>query len=305
MSKSIELWPVANLRPYSRNPRRHTRDGIAAIAKSIERFGFRAPILVDAKTRTIVAGHGRLQAAELLGLKEVPVVPISDMSAEERRAYVIADNRLVDLSDWDENLLTEELRTLEAENLASLGFTEQELVDMGVGDEGLEDSGGPLQVPAELRPEDFGAGNTMTRRSVPMTYWRAHNLIAGEVLDFGCGQDDNRCVRWDPFTSPDPAPLTRTWDRVLVNYVLNVQPAEHLVTITIALVAHLTKRQGGRALFAIRNDVETGVHRSPRGIQVGRSEAEWRALIVPFFELELCDTSKFLGYVARRRKAGK
>lgn len=138
-----------------------------------------------------------------------------------------------------------------------------------------------------------------------MTYWRANDLITGEVLDFGCGHDDNGCARWDPFTSTDPAPLARTWDRVLCNYVLNVQPAEHLVTITAALVAHMTKPRGGRALFAIRNDLEPGVHRSPRGIQVGRTEAEWHALLVPFFELELCDTSKFLGYVGRRRKASK
>lgn len=301
MTQKIELWKTGSLRPYSRNPRRHTREGVAQIAASISRFGFRAPILVDAATRTIVAGHGRLQAAELLGLEEVPVVPIEDMTEEERRAYVIADNRLTELSDWDDALLSSELESLGAENLEALGFSDEELADLGVGDD-LEDEE-EEEDPAGLRLEDFGAGTAMTRRSVPMTYWRKAGLIAGDVLDYGCGHDDNGCARWDPFSSPDPAPLLRTWDRVLVNYVLNVQPAEHLVTMTAALVHHLTKPRGGRALFAIRNDLELGVHRSPRGIQVGRTESEWRALLVPFFELEVCDTPKFLGYVARRRKA--
>lgn len=303
MSRSLELWPTGRLRPYSRNPRRHTREGVAQIAASIARFGFRAPILVDAKTKTIIAGHGRLQAAELLGLEEVPVVPVDDMGESERRAYVIADNRLTELSDWDDELLAGELQSLDDEDLEALGFTADELSDLGVGELETPDPE-PDRAP-ELTPADFGASSAMTRRSVPMAVWRERGLLEGEILDFGCGHDDHGWARYDPFTAPDPAPLTRTWDRVVCNYVLNVQPAEHLVTLTAALVSHLLRARGGRALIAIRNDLEHGVKRTQRGIHVGRTEPEWNALLVPFLELEVVETTRFYGYVGRRRKGSR
>ncbi len=310
MVDKLELWPVSKLVPYSRNPRRHDAAGVARIAASIRRFGFRSPILVDAKTRTILAGHGRLLAAQDLGLPEVPVVPVEGLSESERAAYVIADNRLTDLSDFDPDELARELELLEDEDLDALGFSDEELADLGVGleDDATAAAGDEVDDLAELpglQPEDFGAVSAMTRSSVPMRYWRSKGLIRGEVLDFGCGQETTGAARWDPFTCPDPAPLLRTWDVVLCNYVLNVQPAEHLVTMTVALVALLTKARGGRALFAIRNDLAPGIHRSSRGTQFGRTDPEWRALLAPFFELEPCTSRKFLGYIGRRRKAGR
>lgn len=302
MSDRIEAWPTSDLVPYSMNPRRHTAEGVRKIAASIARFGFRAPILVDAETKTVIAGHGRLLAAQELKLPEVPVVPVEGLTESERRAYVVADNHLTDLSDFDEEKLAQELEALEDDDLAAVGFSDAELEDLGVGlDEEAEETEDDLAGP---RPEDFGALSAMTRASVPMRYWRSKGLLKGEVLDYGCGHEVAGTARWDPFTAPDPEPLLRTWDVVLVNYVLNVQPADHLCTMTAALVALLTKPRG-RALFAIRTDLELGVHRSPRGIHVGRTEPEWRALLAPFFELETCSSRKFLGYVGRRRKAAR
>jgi ParB/RepB/Spo0J family partition protein len=83
------------------NPRRHSRQQVAAIARSIEAFGFTAPILVDRKNR-IVAGHGRLEAAKRLGLETVPVISLEHLTDVQAKAYLLADNKLTDRSSWDE-----------------------------------------------------------------------------------------------------------------------------------------------------------------------------------------------------------
>ncbi len=86
---------VDALTPYARNPRTHSKKQIRQIADSIERFGFNNPVLID-RAGGIVAGHGRVEAAKLLGLENVPTIRLEDLSEAEVRAYVIADNRLAD-----------------------------------------------------------------------------------------------------------------------------------------------------------------------------------------------------------------
>jgi DNA modification methylase len=129
MARHIEVWPTERLRAYDRNARRHSPEQVAQIAASILEFGFLNPILVDSSTGIIVAGHGRLLAARKLGLAEVPVVVLDHLSETQRRAYVLADNRLALSAGWDEALLAEELRGLEAEgmDLAVAGFSDAEL----------------------------------------------------------------------------------------------------------------------------------------------------------------------------------
>ena len=92
-SHAIEELPINSLKPYPRNARRHSKAQIKQIAASIERFGFVNPVLT-ADDGEIVAGHGRIAAAKLLGLATVPVLRLSHLSEVERRAYVIADNKL-------------------------------------------------------------------------------------------------------------------------------------------------------------------------------------------------------------------
>lgn len=104
------------LSPYSSNSRKHSQGQIEKIATSIEQFGFLNPILVDAKSKIIIAGHGRLEAAKLLKLESVPIISIDGLSENQIRAYVITDNRLADLAEWDYSILAEELGILDAEN---------------------------------------------------------------------------------------------------------------------------------------------------------------------------------------------
>lgn len=107
----LELSPVRALRPYARNARTHSRKQVSQIADSIRRFGFTNPVLVS-DDNEIVAGHGRVLAARQIGMTEVPVLRLSHLSVEERRAYVLADNKLALNAGWDQELLALELQAL-------------------------------------------------------------------------------------------------------------------------------------------------------------------------------------------------
>src|ERR1700674_5279956 len=127
-AQRIEHWKLTELAPSPRNPRRHSDAQIAQIAGSIAHFGFNSPILIDSKGN-IIAGHGRYLAALKLGLETVPVIVLDHLSEIEKRAYLLADNKLADLSAWDDETLACELAELrDAEiDLAGLGFSDDEL----------------------------------------------------------------------------------------------------------------------------------------------------------------------------------
>ena len=131
MAKRIELWPVDRLRPYERNARTHSVEQVAQIAASIVEFGFTNPILVDSSDG-IIAGHGRLSAAQELGLKTVPVVVLDHLSERQRKAYILADNQLALNAGWDTDLLRGELQDLAEQDfdLTLIGFSDDELADL-------------------------------------------------------------------------------------------------------------------------------------------------------------------------------
>src|SRR6266511_3862755 len=128
LPEQIEHWPVARLKPYAKNARTHSDDQIAKIAASLVEFGWTAPVMV-ADDGEIVAGHGRLLAAQHLGLNEVPIIRLSHLTPEQVRAYRIANNRLSELSGWDDELLAAELHALNAAgfDLALTGFEAEDL----------------------------------------------------------------------------------------------------------------------------------------------------------------------------------
>lgn len=123
----IVYLPVGALTPYERNARKHGSEDVAAIARSIEQFGFDDPIGVWGEKNVIVEGHGRLEAAKKLGMATVPCVRLDHLSDEQRRAYALAHNKTAELSGWDFGTLEEELDALLAEfDMTSLGFEAHE-----------------------------------------------------------------------------------------------------------------------------------------------------------------------------------
>ena len=113
---TIDYRPLSELIPYARNARTHSEAQVAEIAASIREFGWTNPILVDGDNG-IIAGNGRLLAARKLGMAEVPVIELHGLTEAQKRAYVLADNKLALNANWDDELLA-----LEFSDLASLGF---------------------------------------------------------------------------------------------------------------------------------------------------------------------------------------
>lgn len=132
----------AELIPYPHNARRHSEEQIAQLMDSIAEFGFTNPVLADG-SRGVIAGHGRLLAAQRLELETVPVIELAHLSENQKRAYILADNRLAELGSWDEDLLREQLLDLrhgDPDLVRLVGFAEAQLDALFANDaEGLTD----------------------------------------------------------------------------------------------------------------------------------------------------------------------
>lgn len=172
---AVEYWPIDRLIPYARNARTHSDAQVAEIAGSIRAFGFANPILVGADG-DIIAGHGRLVAARKLGLPEVPVIVLADLTEVQRRQLVLADNRIALNAGWDADLLSLELQDLSAIgcDLKMLGFTKAELATVLSGDpqKGLTDED---EIPNAADSAIAAAGNVWVLGD--------HRLACGDSTD--------------------------------------------------------------------------------------------------------------------------
>ncbi|HMT45507.1 MAG TPA: site-specific DNA-methyltransferase [Novosphingobium sp.] len=178
------MVPPSRLAPYARNARTHSADQVAQIAASIVEFGFTNPILVD-KEFGIIAGHGRLMAAQRLELDAVPVIMLEHLSDAQRRALIIADNKIAENAGWDEDLLREELAALrlEAFDLDVLGFSGSELDDLLSGLDGLEETPPPALGDPDFVPEPPKA-NPVSRRG-DIWLLGPHRVICGDSTSRG------------------------------------------------------------------------------------------------------------------------
>jgi ParB-like chromosome segregation protein Spo0J len=130
----IQYRPLSELVPYARNPRTHSDEQVSQIAASIREFGFTNPILLDGNKGNI-AGHGRLAAAKELGMEKVPCIDLSHLTDEQKRVYLITDNKLGLNASWNEELLRLELTDLKelGADLELTGFDAMELADIMLG----------------------------------------------------------------------------------------------------------------------------------------------------------------------------
>jgi DNA modification methylase len=187
----VERWPVDRLIPFARNPRTHSDEQVAQIAASIAEFGWTNPILVGSDG-VIIAGHARLQAARKLGLTEVPVIVLDHLSQAQRRALVIADNKLALNAGWDEELLRGLLDDLRADqfDLDLLGFSQDELDALLKGQtsiiEGLTDEDAipePLDEPVSQRGDLWILGDHRVMCGDSANADDMDRLMAGEQAD--------------------------------------------------------------------------------------------------------------------------
>ncbi|EME69908.1 modification methylase DpnIIB [Paramagnetospirillum caucaseum] len=163
--ETVEAWPIDRLIPYGRNARTHSDGQVAQIAASIVEFGWTNPVLADSQGN-VIAGHGRLAAAKSLGLDTVPVVLLDHLTEAQRRAYILADNKLALNAGWDEETLAAELHALNGDgyDLGIIGFSDEELEalmaplddeDTGQGDGAGEDEAPEPPADPVTRPGDL------------------------------------------------------------------------------------------------------------------------------------------------------
>ncbi|MEM9478015.1 MAG: ParB/Srx family N-terminal domain-containing protein, partial [Pseudomonadota bacterium] len=173
----IENRPIDALTPYANNPRTHSARQIRQIAESLKRFGWTNPVLIDAEDR-IMAGHGRVAAARKLAMSEVPTIRLDHLNEAERRAYILADNKLAENAGWDEELLAIELQFLVDTDLGFeveiTGFETAE-IDRLLSFEEVDDAPEEVALP----------GSDAAPVSRPGDLWQIgpHRLLCGDALE--------------------------------------------------------------------------------------------------------------------------
>ena len=167
---NVELLPIVDLVPYANNPRTHPSANVAKLAESLKQYGWTNPVLIT-DTKEIIAGHGRVLAANKLGLSAAPCIRLSHLTPEQVKAYRLADNRLGLDSDWDDELLRIELADLDLDSVLT-GFDEAELdriLNGNAAQEGEDDAPELQQTPVSKLGDIWALG--------------AHRLLCGDATD--------------------------------------------------------------------------------------------------------------------------
>lgn len=172
----MQLVQTAKLVPYVNNARTHSPEQIMKLRSSIREFGFLNPIIIDRKDYSVIAGHGRLMAANAEGIKEVPCVFADNLTEAQKKAYIIADNRMAMDAGWDEELLRIEIEALQAEafDISLTGFEEQELTDLFASED-----------ESDVEDDDFDLNDALEKASFVKRgdVWQVgrHRLMCGDA----------------------------------------------------------------------------------------------------------------------------
>ena len=191
MTERLEILPISTLVPYENNARTHSPEQIAQLRRSLREFGFVSPVLIDAD-RNVIAGHGRLLAAQAEGITEAPCVYVEHLTDAQRRAYILADNRLAEAAGWDQALVSSELLALRAAgtDLTLTGFGESDIL---------------LTSTAEVREDAFDPTLPADPVSRPGQLWQLgrHRLLCGDATS---AQDVQRSMGGGTCRSPAHRP---------------------------------------------------------------------------------------------------
>lgn len=177
----VQAVAIEKLQPYKNNAKVHDKAQLEKIAASIKEFGFLNPILID-KDYNIIAGHGRTEAAKLLGMTELPAVYVEGLTDAQRRAYILADNRLTELGGWDEYLVQQELEALKSEgfDIELTGF------ELNIEEDAEHIAEQEAENPAEILPDSkcyIFAVSVFGTDSEKIVMFKIDNDTAGHVLD--------------------------------------------------------------------------------------------------------------------------
>lgn len=287
------------------NPRKITDQKLAALRKSLRKYGHVQLVVVNKRTKlrgwqakataTIVGGHQTVRAAALEKIGDLAIRWV-DLDRYDEQELNIALNAID--GDWDQKLLAPLLAGLveakaERGNLDATGLTELEISEIIAA--GLAETE-PAEPIDEL--ELFGGATALERGSVPWRHWKKAKLLDGQVLDFGCGKEDHGTARFDAFTQADYSVLLERWDTVTCNYVLNTQPADHLILQICVILAGLLAPNGKVLIACITPSSAIDGTRAAGG-RDAKSRREWEGLLERIFVLERVKCAGFLGWICR------
>lgn len=212
---AVEDCPLDSIRFDPENPRNHSKKQIQQIAQSIKIFGFNVPVLIDGRGQLIV-GHGRVLAAQLLGMIQVPAIRLEHLTESQMRAFMIADNRLTENSVWDDKLLSQQLKSL---SVLELGFTVDvtgfEMGQIEIMIEGLAPTSPSMKTPSDAipksgaKPQVTQAGDVWVLDRHPVLSGNVQREAAHSILIHGLGAAaviseplyvDMIVRRWEKFT---------------------------------------------------------------------------------------------------------
>jgi hypothetical protein len=175
----IDYMRVCELRPYPNNARTHSKKQVRLIANSITKFGFCNPVLIDDDGQ-IIAGHGRVEAAKLLGIDAVPTCRLSHLTEADKRAYILADNRLAEKAGWDKQLLAIELQSL-IDLDVEVELTGFEMPEIDIILEDAREADGPSSGPEDAVPQ-HSSGPAVTRTG-DLWLLGHHRLLCADARD--------------------------------------------------------------------------------------------------------------------------
>ena len=299
LTLQIEHMDLDVLQEHPRNEsiRKHPSPGSQewkALVESMKDDYF-DPIVWNRLNGFLVSGHLRRKVALSLGFKSADI-SVVEYDEDRHLARMVAANKNV--GDWIDAELETLLKELDSRglNMGLTGHSDKELNRMLKEAEDIQED--DEEEVTEKEMETFlGMGTAMKRDSLPIQFWKGKKLLKGDVLDFGSGNEKHEFAKYDPKTHPGPEALTKEWDVVMSNYVLNVVPVDHLIIQTLALLKSMIKKKG-TLLVAVRSDMTPGLHRTARGIQNIKTLAAWRQLLSIFFEIkEANDEGSFFAFV--------
>lgn len=279
---------VGQIRPYQKNPR-HNASAIAKVAEQIKAVGWQQPIVVD-KDHVIIVGHTRYLAALSLGQTKVPVKVASELTPAQAKAYRIADNKTAEFSTWDDALLKGEMFDLSEIEAADLTAFDAADIRKILAD--------PEPVDVRKPDDEYGGATALQRGGgAPFRYWKKHKLLNGQVLDFGAGKEEHNYARYDSTVTPAVDVLRCRYDSIMCNYVLNVQPTDHLIDLILALLYHLVEDKG-HVLVAVV--AEAALDNTPTcGGRLHKSRSDWRDILARHFKV-IATKGNFCGFVCNR-----
>ena len=288
--KGLPTKSLSEFKPFQGHLKTLSKDRYIDLRSKMRDKGICAPVYIWGEW--IIDGHQRIKVCETEGWEiegGMPYVEVEAKDAAEAAEFVLIHSS--EYADIDIPGLYEfgEMHGINWKDQSDLALPGVDMYDV-IPAFSSESAANEVIDLAPKSASEYGGATSIARTSGPIKYWQGEGLLVDQVLDFGAGQEDHAWHKYDIVHHPDPSCLTKQWDTVMCNYVLNVQPSDHLITEIVALLRFLTKPKG-KCLIAVRADLSESQAGRKGAYQNIKTVLGWVELLSPFFEIEHQETT--------------